>query len=176
MPCTVTDRQVTRARLLTHLRSSRFLSAEDLIFLIREDRSKVNRLRTYLSWKDVRKKAKEDDAGPGAAEVEEEIEDTNQSTLKTRKTMVKLPWELMTPYSDFLKSLPTANSKDDDDEGDEDEVQAHHDSMQRLRVSLTSHFLRFKADKLGSRRDYKENDKGRIRALLGLSSSKFHIS
>lgn len=49
--------------------------------------------------------------------------------------MVKLPWELMTPYSDFLKSLPTSTSKDDDDEGDEDEVQAHHDSMQRLRVS-----------------------------------------
>jgi transcription initiation protein SPT3 len=51
--------------------------------------------------------------------------------------MVKLPWELMTPYSDFLKSLPTSNSKDDDDDGDEDEVQAHHDSMQRLRVGST---------------------------------------
>jgi len=55
--------QVTRARLLTHLRSSRFLSAEDLIFLIRDDRGKVNRLRTYLSWKDVRKRAKEDEEG-----------------------------------------------------------------------------------------------------------------
>jgi len=54
---------VTRARLLTHLRSSRFLSSEDLIFLIRDDRGKVNRLRTYLSWKDVRKKAKEDEEG-----------------------------------------------------------------------------------------------------------------
>jgi transcription initiation protein SPT3 len=50
--------------------------------------------------------------------------------------MVKLPWELMTPYSDFLKSLPTSSAgKDDEDEGDDDEVQAHHDSMQRLRVS-----------------------------------------
>lgn len=134
----LTDIQVTRARLLTHLRSSRYLSAEDLIFLIREDRSKVNRLRTYLSWKDVRKKAKEDDAGPGggAAEVEDELDDTDKSTLKTRKTMVKLPWELMTPYSDFLKSLPNSSAgKDDEDEGDDDEVQAHHDSMQRLRVS-----------------------------------------
>jgi transcription initiation protein SPT3 len=135
--------QVTRARLLTHLRSSRFLSAEDLIFLIREDRSKVNRLRTYLSWKDVRKKAKEDDAGPGAAEVDEELEDTDKSTLKSRKTMVKLPWELMTPYSDFLKSLPTsAAGKEDEDEGDDDEVQAHHDSMQRLRVNLLSYLQR----------------------------------
>jgi transcription initiation protein SPT3 len=50
--------------------------------------------------------------------------------------MVKLPWELMTPYSDFLKSLPNSSAgKDDEDEGDDDEVQAHHDSMQRLRVS-----------------------------------------
>lgn len=54
---------VTRARLLTHLRSSRFLSSEDIVFLIRDDRGKVNRLRTYLSWKDVRKKAKEDQEG-----------------------------------------------------------------------------------------------------------------
>jgi transcription initiation protein SPT3 len=124
------DIQVTRARLLTHLRSSRFLSAEDLIFLIREDRSKVNRLRTYLSWKDVRKKAKED--------VDEEIEDTDKSTLKTRKTMVKLPWEVMTPFSDFLKTLPTSMNKDEEDDDDDDEIQAHHDSMQRLRVSLFS--------------------------------------
>ena len=51
---------MTRARLLTHLRSSRFLSAEDVIFLIRDDRGKVNRLRTYLSWKDVRKKEKDE--------------------------------------------------------------------------------------------------------------------
>ncbi len=47
------------------------MSAEDLIFLIRHDRGKVNRLRTYLSWKDVRKHAKDSggDAG-GAVEVD----------------------------------------------------------------------------------------------------------
>jgi transcription initiation protein SPT3 len=40
-----------------------------MIFLIRYDRGKVNRLRTYLSWKDVRKNAKDsggDAAGAGA--------------------------------------------------------------------------------------------------------------
>lgn len=66
---------MTRARLLTHLRSSRFLSPEDLIFLIRDDRGKVNRLRTYLSWKDVRKRAKEDEDG-GDVDVEEAGEQT----------------------------------------------------------------------------------------------------
>jgi transcription initiation protein SPT3 len=64
--------QVTRARLLSHIRNSRFLSAEDLIFLIRDDRGKVNRLRTYLSWKDVRKRAK-DDNGADAGDVVEDL-------------------------------------------------------------------------------------------------------
>lgn len=127
---------MTRARLLTHLRSSRSLSAEDLIFLIREDRGKVNRLRTYLSWKDVRKKAKEDDAGPGGADVDVDLDEADKSGMKGRKTMVKLPWELMTPFSDFLRGLPTSMNRDDEEEEDEDEMQAHQDSMQRLRVSL----------------------------------------
>ena len=47
------------------------MSAEDLIFLIRHDRGKVNRLRTYLSWKDVRTHAKDSGGdGGGAVEVE----------------------------------------------------------------------------------------------------------
>ena len=49
------------------------MSAEDLIFLIRHDRAKVNRLRTYLSWKDVRKHAK-DSGGDAGAGVDAELE------------------------------------------------------------------------------------------------------
>ena len=48
--------------MLFRSRGARFLAVEDLIFLIRHDRAKVNRLRTYLSWKDVRKKVKESEA------------------------------------------------------------------------------------------------------------------
>ncbi|CAK9784096.1 TFIID-18kDa-domain-containing protein [Cutaneotrichosporon oleaginosum] len=118
---------VTRARLLTHIRSSRFLSAEDLIFLIRDDRGKVNRLRTYLSWKDVRKKAKEEEDG----DVDVDEADKAQ---KGRKPIVKLSWELLTPFSDFLRTLPTQqNRNEEEDEEDDDELQAHQDSMQRLR-------------------------------------------
>lgn len=52
-------------------RGARYLSPEDLIFLIRHDRGKVNRLRTYLSWKDVRKHAKNsDNDGGGGVEVD----------------------------------------------------------------------------------------------------------
>jgi transcription initiation protein SPT3 len=60
---------------LASRRGARYLSAEDLIFLIRHDRAKVNRLRTYLSWKDVRRHAK-DSGGDGAAGMEvETLED-----------------------------------------------------------------------------------------------------
>ena len=62
--------QIIQARALATRRGARFLSAEDLIFLIRHDRGKVNRLRTYLSWKDVRKHAKDSGDGGGGAEVE----------------------------------------------------------------------------------------------------------
>ncbi|KAL0243695.1 hypothetical protein I308_105665 [Cryptococcus tetragattii IND107] len=118
---------VTRARLLTHLRSSRFLSAEDLIFLIRDDRGKVNRLRTYLSWKDVRKRAKEE-AERAGEDIDLDVDE--DKAMKGRKQMVKLPWELLTPFTSFLRSMP---GKEEEDEEDDDELQAHEDSMQRLR-------------------------------------------
>ncbi|WWC57775.1 uncharacterized protein I303_100310 [Kwoniella dejecticola CBS 10117] len=123
---------VTRARLLTHLRSSRFLSAEDLIFLIRDDRGKVNRLRTYLSWKDVRKRAKDEEERGGDVDLEVDGGD-DKAAAKGRKSMMKLPWELLTPFSDYLRTLPSKQSRDDEEEEDEDEIQAHQDSMQRLR-------------------------------------------
>ena len=69
---TLSTLQLVQARKLAIRRNSKFLAAEDLIFLIRHDRPKVNRLRTYLSWKDVRKNAKDSDgpAGGPAGEME----------------------------------------------------------------------------------------------------------
>ena len=66
--------QIIQARIQANRRGARSLSAEDLIFLIRHDRAKVNRLRTYLSWKDVRKHAKDSDAAGGAG-VEDALEE-----------------------------------------------------------------------------------------------------
>ena len=52
--------------------------------------------------------------------------------------MVKLPWELLTPFGDFLRGLPSRQGRNEDEEDeDEDEIQAYHDSMQRLKVSRT---------------------------------------
>ena len=67
--------QILQARALANRRGARHLSAEDLIFLIRHDRAKVNRLRTYLSWKDVRKHAKDSDGGAGGGVEVEQLED-----------------------------------------------------------------------------------------------------
>ncbi|SRR6266404_8591831 len=67
--------QIIQARALAIRRNARYLSAEDLIFLIRHDRAKVNRLRTYLSWKEVRKHAKDSNADGGAGVEVETLED-----------------------------------------------------------------------------------------------------
>ncbi|KAI0757574.1 transcription initiation factor IID, 18kD subunit-domain-containing protein [Daedaleopsis nitida] len=117
---------ILQARALANKRGARHTSAEDLIFLIRHDRAKVNRLRTYLSWKDVRKHAKDSD-GSGGGGVEVEIpEDGADDKLaaKAQKITIKLPWEIMNMFSDVL---PT------DDEEDEDDIEAHEASILRLK-------------------------------------------
>ena len=86
--------QILQARALATRRGARYLSAEDLIFLIRHDRAKVNRLRTYLSWKDVRKHAKDSGGdGGGAVEVEtlEEGADGTLHSLLTHILVINLP-------------------------------------------------------------------------------------
>ncbi|KAJ7068505.1 TFIID-domain-containing protein [Mycena amicta] len=116
---------VVQARGLATRRGARYLSAEDLIFLIRHDRGKVNRLRTYLSWKDVRKHAK--DSG-GDVEALEEGGD-EKLTAKAQKITIKLPWEITTIYSEVLKQ----SGHQSDDEEDEDDIEAHEASILRLK-------------------------------------------
>ncbi|KAF8514830.1 TFIID domain-containing protein [Hysterangium stoloniferum] len=120
---------IIQARALATRRGARYLSAEDLIFLIRHDRGKVNRLRTYLSWKDVRKHAKDShgDGGPGV-EVDT-LEEEEKLTAKAQKITIKLPWEITTIYSEVLKQ----SGHQSDDEEDEDDIEAHEASIQRLR-------------------------------------------
>jgi transcription initiation protein SPT3 len=65
----LTVRKISQAKAHAMRRGQKNFKAEDLVFILRHDRDKVNRLRTYLSWKDVRKHAKETDA-PGADDVE----------------------------------------------------------------------------------------------------------
>ena len=123
---------IVQARALANRRGARYLSAEDLIFLIRHDRAKVNRLRTYLSWKDVRKHAKDSGGdGGGGVEVEglEDGADDKIGASKAQKINFKLPWEMTTIYSEVLKFTGYQS----DDEEDEDDIEAHEASIQRLK-------------------------------------------
>lgn len=104
-------------------RNSRYLSAEDLIFLMRHDRAKVNRLRSFLSWKDVRKNAKD----ASGDQVEDVVEETN--TGKLHRSIIKLPWELVNQFSDVI--VKSMNGEDESE--DEDELEAYNDSIQRLK-------------------------------------------
>lgn len=102
-------------------RGSRFMAVEDFIFLIRHDRTKVLRLKEYLSWRDVRKKVKErEDAG------DDIIDDANADKPdKGAKVNIKLSWELANVFSE--------NLIDDDDEEDDEMLDAQSDTQKRLR-------------------------------------------
>jgi transcription initiation protein SPT3 len=160
--------QLIRARALTVLRASRYLTSDDLLFLIRQDKFKVARLKNYLAWKDVRKRVKQDQESKGDdVNVEEELGAGDETAGKQRsfftpslahrgaeyegkllvdtdkkpvKQVVKLPWELLTPFTEFLRTLPvalgTSAAGADDDDDDEEELEAYEESLQRLRVSL----------------------------------------
>lgn len=113
-------------------RGARAITINDLIFQIRDDAPKVSRLRTFLSWKDVRKNARDsdekggdvdvgvDEAGPmpGGGPVEE-------AAKKNKKAKVKLPWE---PSSFYGQEVPER-----DDEEDEEEEELNFMTLERLR-------------------------------------------
>ena len=52
---------------------------------------------------------------------------------KAQKITIKLPWEIATIYSEVLKQ----SGHQSDDEEDEDDIEAHEASVQRLKVWFT---------------------------------------
>lgn len=56
---------------------------------------------------------------------------------KAQKITIKLPWEIMTIYSDVLQS---------DDEEDEDDIEAHEASIQRLKVRVSTYTVERSTD------------------------------
>lgn len=117
-------------------RGSRSISTDDLIFLIRHDKAKVSRLRTYLSWKDVRKTAKEQDpgGGAGAPDPADLLDDAaagiaggagGPMQMKQRKAKIGLPWEVASYFSEQVPER--------EEDEDEDEVEANYATLQRLK-------------------------------------------
>ncbi|KAI1103985.1 TFIID-18kDa-domain-containing protein [Jackrogersella minutella] len=116
-------------------RGSRSITINDLIFQIRDDAPKVSRLRTFLSWKDVRKSAKDSDEKGGEADIGVADDPgagvmpggpaVEEAAKKNKKAKVKLPWE---PSSYYSQEVPER-----DDEEDEEEEEMNHITLQRLR-------------------------------------------
>lgn len=114
-------------------RGSRSISTDDLIFLIRHDVAKVSRLRTFLSWKDVRKNVKDSDDKGGDADLGTGDEPVGagatgpvvDTTKKNKKAKVGLPWEVPSFYN---QEVPER-----DDEDDEDEEELNYATLQRLK-------------------------------------------
>lgn len=120
--------QLKRSTTLASRRGSRSISTNDLFFLIRHDKAKVSRLSTFLSWKDVRKTAKDsDDKGGDAADIGA-VDDplggadaagggagpaVSDAAKKNKRTKVTLPWDVS---SYFSEQVPEREDDDDDDE------------------------------------------------------------
>jgi transcription initiation protein SPT3 len=119
---------------LASRRGSKTISTNDLIFQIRHDQPKVSRLRTFLSWKDVRKNVKDsEDKGADAdlAAGDDPVGGVvpggpvDDTAKKNKKAKVGLPWE---PASFYSVEVPER-----DDEEDDDEEEMNYITLQRLR-------------------------------------------
>ena len=111
----------------------RTISTDDLIFLIRHDRAKVSRLRTFLSWKDVRKSAKDSDDKGGADAAADDFDLTaNDPTLgtgpsvgtrnsKNKKAKVGLPWDVSSFYSEQVPEREDEEDEEEDADGNDKE-------------------------------------------------------
>ncbi|KEF60395.1 transcription initiation protein SPT3 [Exophiala aquamarina CBS 119918] len=122
-----------QATILANRRGSRSISIVDLIFQIRHDRAKVSRLKTFLSWKDVRKNVKDsDDKGGGDAGDVGDFEEASggvnpsapQKATGTKKAKLVLPWEVQSFYAEQVPER--------DDEEDEEEEEQNEATLARL--------------------------------------------
>ncbi|GAM86495.1 hypothetical protein ANO11243_045090 [Dothideomycetidae sp. 11243] len=127
---------LTRATALAGRRGVRAINTDDLIFLIRHDRAKVSRLRTFLSWKDVRKSAKDSEDKGGGGGGGEQLDDFDiggappdlpppgggparpVAAKGNKKAKVGLPWDVASYYSE------QAPERDDEEDEEEDEMNA----------------------------------------------------
>lgn len=104
------------------------------MMLIRHDKAKISRLRTFLQWKDVRRNVKdsEDKSGGDAADIgaDADIPGVGASgpdvTKKTKRAKVDLVWDVQSFFSEMVPA------RDDADE-DEEESEMNYATLQRLK-------------------------------------------
>ena len=128
--------QLARSTALATRRGVRSISTDDLIFLIRHDKAKVSRLKTFLSWKDVRKNVKDSDDKGGADAADFAAADDPiaggvvagpqdvASKPKNKRARVGLAWDVNSFYS--------VQVPEREDEEDEEEEEQNYATLQRL--------------------------------------------
>lgn len=154
---------INKGTTLARKRGARNVSVEDVMFLIRHDVAKVNRLSTYLAWKEVRKNARDQEGGaPGGGDGVDFIDDSLGSQDATKKIYKKqrvgLPWKpqnmfaipmsAMSGQSAVTVSVTDPNTADTDAdageaegetegpdgvESDEDDTEANQIMSERLK-------------------------------------------
>ncbi|PYH48326.1 transcriptional regulator SPT3 [Aspergillus saccharolyticus JOP 1030-1] len=127
---------LARSTALATRRGVRSISTDDLIFLIRHDKAKVSRLKTFLSWKDVRKNVKDSDDKGGADAADFAAADDPiaggvvagpqdvASKPKNKRARVGLAWDVNSFYS--------VQVPEREDEEDEEEEEQNYATLQRL--------------------------------------------
>ncbi|KAL2003151.1 hypothetical protein VTN02DRAFT_4846 [Thermoascus thermophilus] len=127
---------LARSTALATRRGVRSISTDDLIFLIRHDKAKVSRLKTFLSWKDVRKNVKDSDDKGGADAADFAAADDPLAGAgvagpqdvaakpKNKRAKVGLPWDVNSFYS--------VQVPEREDEEDEEEEEQNYATLQRL--------------------------------------------
>lgn len=81
---------------------------------------------------------------------------TDKLAAKAQKITIKLPWEITTIYSEVLRQ----SGHQSDDEEDEDDIEAHEASIQRLKVSPNGNPLVSLGSRISkSRRQMKQQGK-----------------
>jgi transcription initiation protein SPT3 len=74
--------QLKKATMLAKRRGSKLVSVVDVVFQIRHNTAKVSRLKSFLSWKDVRKNVNDsDDKGGGDADAID-LEEVSTTSLR----------------------------------------------------------------------------------------------
>ena len=124
-------------------RGTKSIAPEDVIFMIRHDKAKVNRLRTYLSWKDVRKNAKDQESGGTESLIEGDASgsaggtsaavpanDSSKMLSRYKKSKIRLPWEIQFMFTE--QHLETA---EESEQVDDDEKAATIASLKRLKMA-----------------------------------------
>lgn len=113
---------------LVNRRGHKSITVADLIFQIRHDKSKVSRLKTFLSWKDVRKNVKDsDDKGGGgdAGDIDLEADGAQAPAAggpaqkANKKQKLILPWDVESYYA---VQVPERDDEEDEEEDEQNEA------------------------------------------------------